>query len=111
MLRTTDISVGAVVREMGKELGVLGCLQDKEGYCRIEECCIPRRALDEATNAFLTTLDRYTISDLLRPRQALARVPQNRPCRPTLGRGCGTDMIGGTLCPRPAPPIGCVWSQ
>jgi Rrf2 family nitric oxide-sensitive transcriptional repressor len=74
--RPTDISVGAVVREMGEELGVLGCLQDKKGYCRIEECCILRRVLREATNAFLATLDRYTIADLLQPRQALARLLQ-----------------------------------
>jgi Rrf2 family nitric oxide-sensitive transcriptional repressor len=72
----TEISAGAVVRDMEQELGVLGCLQDNADYCRIQECCLLRSALREATNAFLATLDRYTIADLLQPRQALARLLQ-----------------------------------
>ena len=70
----SDIGVGAVVREMEPELGVLGCLQDEPGYCRIEECCGLRRALRDATAAFLATLDRYTIADLLEPRRRLVRL-------------------------------------
>jgi len=69
-----DIAVGTVVRDMEQELGVLGCLQDEPGYCRIEECCVLRRALSEATNAFLAVLDRYTIRDLLEPRRSLTRL-------------------------------------
>jgi Rrf2 family nitric oxide-sensitive transcriptional repressor len=71
-----DIGVGAVVRDMEPELGVLGCLQGEPGYCRIEECCGLRRALGDATAAFLGTLDRWTIADLLEPRQALTRLLQ-----------------------------------
>ena len=70
------INVGAVVRDMEQELGVLGCLQGEAGYCRIEECCVLRSALRDATKAFLGALDRYTIADLLQPRQALARLLQ-----------------------------------
>lgn len=71
-----QIGVGAVVRDMEPELGVVGCLQNRPGYCRIEECCGLRRALHEATEAFLAVLDRYTLADLLRPRSALARLLQ-----------------------------------
>lgn len=71
-----QIGVGAVVRDMEPELGVVGCLQGQPGYCRIEECCGLRSALREATGAFLAALDRYTIADLLRPRTALARLLQ-----------------------------------
>lgn len=63
-----QINVGAVVRDMEEELGVLGCLQGRKGYCRIEECCLLRSALRDATNAFLATLDRYTLQDLVKPR-------------------------------------------
>jgi Rrf2 family transcriptional regulator, nitric oxide-sensitive transcriptional repressor len=63
-----QINVGAVVRDMEEELGVLGCLQGPKGYCRIEECCLLRSALRDATNAFLATLDRYTLQDLVKPR-------------------------------------------
>jgi len=69
-----QINVGAVVRDMEEELGVLGCLQGEPGYCCIEECCTLRSALRDATNAFLGTLDRYTLADLLKPRHALVRL-------------------------------------
>jgi Rrf2 family nitric oxide-sensitive transcriptional repressor len=69
-----QINVGAVVRDMEEELGVLGCLQGRDGYCRIEECCVLRSALRDATNAFLATLDRYTLADLIRPQRALTRL-------------------------------------
>lgn len=83
--RPEEIGVGAVVRDMEPELGVIGCLQDQPGYCRIEECCTLRRALREATEAFLATLDRYTVADLLRPRAALARLLQlDEPARTDL---------------------------
>ena len=71
-----QINVGAVIRDMEEELGVLGCLQGETGYCRIEQCCVLRSALRDATNAFLSALDRYTIADLLQPRQALTRLLQ-----------------------------------
>ncbi len=72
--KAQEINVGAVVRDMEEELGVLGCLQGEEGYCRIEKGCILRGALREATDAFLATLDRYTLEDLVRPRRALGRL-------------------------------------
>ena len=69
----SQIVIGTVVRDMEQELGVLGCLQESNGYCRIEECCLLRSALRDATNAFLATLDRYTLQDLIKPRK-LARL-------------------------------------
>jgi Rrf2 family transcriptional regulator, nitric oxide-sensitive transcriptional repressor len=66
--KANQIKVGAVIRDMEQELGVLGCLQGGSKYCRIETCCVLRSALRDATNAFLATLDRYTIADLIKPR-------------------------------------------
>lgn len=68
------INVGAVVRDMEEELGLLGCLQGLRGYCRIEECCVLRGALREATASFLAALDRYTLADLIRPQRRLAQL-------------------------------------
>ncbi|MGH8260638.1 MAG: Rrf2 family transcriptional regulator [Steroidobacteraceae bacterium] len=65
------IGVGAVVRDMEEELGLLGCLQDRPGYCRIEECCVLRGTLHAATEAFLAVLDRHTLADLIKPRRRL----------------------------------------
>ncbi len=76
------INLGAIVRETEEDLAVMGCLAEKD-FCRIEGCCVLRRALREATDAFLRTLDRYTLADLLLPRAKLARslglVPEGRP--------------------------------
>lgn len=77
-----QINVGAIVRDMEKELGVLGCLQEAGGYCRIETCCVLRRALRDATDAFLETLDRYTLADLMRPRLTLKKLLELDPAGP-----------------------------
>ncbi|MGO8865832.1 MAG: Rrf2 family transcriptional regulator [Alphaproteobacteria bacterium] len=71
------INVGAVVRDM-EELGVLGCLQGS-GYCRIEACCTLRRALSDATDAFMAALDRLTLADLVKPRRPLAALLRIEP--------------------------------
>ena len=67
----SQISVGAVVRDTEEELAVMGCLSDA-GFCRIAGCCVLRRALREATSAFLDVLDGYTLADLLAPGRTLA---------------------------------------
>lgn len=69
--KPSQINVGAVVRDMEEELAVLGCLQVNKGYCCIEQCCVLRSALRDATNAFLAALDRYTLADLIKPRRSL----------------------------------------
>jgi len=66
-----EIRVGAVVRETEDDLAVMGCLAET-GFCRIEGCCVLRRALHEATLAFLHILDGYTLDDLLVPGARLA---------------------------------------
>ena len=65
------IAVGEVVRETEDDLAVLGCLSGP-GFCRIEGCCVLRGALRKATQAFMETLDGYTLADLLAPRAKLA---------------------------------------
>lgn len=67
----TEIRVGAVVRETEDDLAVMRCLAET-GFCRIEGCCVLRRALHEATLAFLNVLDSYTLADLLVPAARLA---------------------------------------
>jgi Rrf2 family transcriptional regulator, nitric oxide-sensitive transcriptional repressor len=71
--KPSQIEVGRVVRDMEEELGVVGCLQEKN-YCRIEPCCVLQKALREATQAFLATLDGYTLADLIKPKRNLSRL-------------------------------------
>jgi Rrf2 family nitric oxide-sensitive transcriptional repressor len=70
-----QIRVGAVIRDTEEDLAVMGCLPESRpepGFCRIEGCCVLRRAFSEATLAFLDVLDRYTLADLLAPQRRLA---------------------------------------
>jgi Rrf2 family transcriptional regulator, nitric oxide-sensitive transcriptional repressor len=68
-----DINIGQVVRETEDELDVLGCL-NRTGYCRIESACVLRGAVRDAVDAFLAVLDRYTLADLIAPRQTLSQL-------------------------------------
>jgi len=68
----TDIVVADVVRDTEADFAVMGCLA-QTGFCRIEGCCVLRRALHEAVEAFLRTLEAYTLADLLAPRGRLVR--------------------------------------
>jgi Rrf2 family nitric oxide-sensitive transcriptional repressor len=76
-----QIRIAAVVRETEEDLAVMGCLAET-GFCRIEQCCALRRALQDATRAFLEVLDNYTLADLLQPRarliHSLGLVPEPR---------------------------------
>ena len=67
------IRIGDVVRSIEEDLAVIGCL-GQEAFCRIQGPCVLRGALRDATLAFLAVLDGYTLSDLLTPRTALARL-------------------------------------
>ena len=71
--KPNQIKVGTVVRDFEEALSVVGCMQQTD-YCPIEGACILRRALGEATAAFLAVLDRYTLDDLVKPRKSLARL-------------------------------------
>jgi Rrf2 family transcriptional regulator, nitric oxide-sensitive transcriptional repressor len=66
-----QIVVGTVVRDTEEDLAVMGCLAET-GFCRLEGCCELRRALNDATSAFLEVLDGYTLADLLAPGARVA---------------------------------------
>jgi Rrf2 family nitric oxide-sensitive transcriptional repressor len=69
-----DIRVGQVVRELESELGVVECLGEDGGGCVISPVCRLKGLLQEATEAFLSTLDRHTLAELVKPRSSMARL-------------------------------------
>ena len=50
------------------------CFDPADRSCTIRSCCTLRRALGEASAAFLDVLDGYTLADLVKPRAPLARL-------------------------------------
>jgi Rrf2 family nitric oxide-sensitive transcriptional repressor len=68
------IRVGDVLRTTEDGFALVECLTDGEMNCRITRACRLKGALAQALDAFLETLDRYTLADLLEPARPLARI-------------------------------------
>lgn len=68
-----EIRLGAIVRELEPELGLVSCLRTGEAPCVIAPVCRLRSVLQEATARFLSELDQHTLADFLKPK---ARIQQ-----------------------------------
>lgn len=68
------VGVGTVIRETEGAAVVAKCFAKENNDCAIARSCGLRGVLAEAVEAFYTVLDRYTLADLVRNRQALAKV-------------------------------------
>ena len=70
-----EISIGEVVRATEETLYVVECLADDyAGDCRLNAACTLKSVLRDAQNAFLKTLDGYSLQDLAPKRRAHAIV-------------------------------------
>jgi len=50
------------------------CFDPKTNVCRIPSACRLRRVLDDAVRAFYAVLDQYTLEDITRNREILAKI-------------------------------------
>lgn len=66
----SQIRLGDVVRAT-ESLALVECLGSGGGQCPISQACVLKRVIVEAREAFLETFDRYTLQDILRPREFL----------------------------------------
>jgi Rrf2 family nitric oxide-sensitive transcriptional repressor len=66
-----EINIGTIVRRTEPDLDLVPCFEDDQ-CCTIGSSCVLKHALADATQAFLAVLDRYTLADLVKPRQQLA---------------------------------------
>lgn len=60
-MATDEIGLGDIVRHMEMQLDVVNCDQPA---CPIKPQCTLRDVLSQARNAFLETLDQYTLADI-----------------------------------------------
>ena len=63
-MQPADINIGVLIRETEQELGVVECLSSNNA-CRIAPICGLKGMFSEAVEAFLTTLDKYTLEDVI----------------------------------------------
>jgi Rrf2 family nitric oxide-sensitive transcriptional repressor len=68
-----EINVASVVRDMEDDLNLVECFC-KGGTCIIKPVCELKSILSQALNAYLETLEDYTLSDLLQPKAELSQV-------------------------------------
>ncbi len=69
-----DINLGAVVREMENDLGVVGCLRQGGARCTIAPSCRLKGVLELSTARFLETLCEFSLADILREEEPLRRL-------------------------------------
>jgi Rrf2 family nitric oxide-sensitive transcriptional repressor len=60
----SDINVGILVRETEQDMNIVECFSSKDA-CRISPVCGLRGMFGEAMDAFLRTLDQYTLEDVI----------------------------------------------
>jgi Rrf2 family nitric oxide-sensitive transcriptional repressor len=72
LARSPDtIVVGEVVRQTEQNFALVACFDADGDACPIAPACALAPALDEALQAFLAVLDRFTLADLTRERRRL----------------------------------------
>ena len=81
-----EIVVGAVFRATEADFDLVECFAHGErNACRISGPCVLTHVLETALDAFLDVLDRHTLQDLLRPRDALRLILAARGAGPPTG--------------------------
>lgn len=66
----SEINIGRFVRDTEKNLEIVECF-GANNECLITPACVLKLALSQALNAFLGTLDKYTLADLIAPKSEL----------------------------------------
>ncbi len=67
------ICIADVIREMESSFDVVECFNRATNTCRILPGCGLKHALQEATNAFLSTLEKYTLKDVIKDEKYIRR--------------------------------------
>ena len=70
-----EINLADVIRDTEEDLVMVECF-DKGGNCVITPVCKLHHIISEALDAYITTLRKYTLIDLIDPRSELTRLLQ-----------------------------------
>ncbi|MDG5789740.1 Rrf2 family transcriptional regulator [Evansella sp. AB-P1] len=60
-----EINIGEIVRHTERPIHIVECFDDERNNCKISPACRLKGVLQEALNAYLAILDKYTLQDLL----------------------------------------------
>jgi len=68
-----EIILANVIRDMEDDLNLVECFCE-DGTCVIKPMCNLKSALSQALAAYLDTLERYTLLDLIKPKNQLTEI-------------------------------------
>lgn len=66
-----EINLGEVIRQTEPHLNLMECMDEETNRCIISSQCALKSLLHQALQAFLAVLDRYSLADIVRNREAL----------------------------------------
>ena len=73
-LAPEKINIGELVRGTEDNRKLVECFDRDQSDCRIESACVLRGVLGKALDAFYSSLDAYTLADLIAPKPRLANM-------------------------------------
>ena len=73
-LAPEKINLGELVRGTEDNSKLVECFDRDNSECRIEAACVLRGVLGRALEAFFSSLDAYTLADLIAPKPRLAKM-------------------------------------
>lgn len=74
-----SINLGAIVRATEDSFALVECFDREHNTCLITSTCGLRGPIEEALQAFLAVLDRYSLADLVKSPRMLRRMRQLLP--------------------------------
>lgn len=74
-----QLKVGELVMQLERTMHLVECFDRPNSRCPIAPSCHLRAVLAEATDAFIATLNRYTLADLVENGPELVRLLRKRP--------------------------------
>ncbi|AHZ14925.1 nitric oxide-sensing transcriptional repressor NsrR [Bacillus sp. NEAU-CP5] len=69
-----DINIGEVVRNTEDDFNIVECFDSKKNLCIISPACNLKNLLNEALQAYLAVLDKYTLRDLVKNKEEIMRL-------------------------------------
>jgi len=86
-----EIKLTDIIRCTEVNLNIAECLRENN-TCHITEVCKIKNVFEEAQSQFIQTLDRYTVADLLKEKEQLSEIFDDKIIR-RINRSTGTDDI------------------
>lgn len=68
------INLGEIIQRLEPDMHIVECFDRKNDSCVITQVCRLKHYFQEAEEAFLVTLGKYTLADLIQNRQSLIRL-------------------------------------